>query len=165
VGMPYEFFQGIHVGDMENLIAYLRSAPPIDTDYPAASYGPMLRVMHAANLFPLVAAEKIDGGQPPPGIVSPDDTLAYGAYLAVYCTACHGPDFAGIAIAETPSLWPAITTWTGTEFEQAMTQGVRPDGRQMDPEMMPWPSFNLYTEAERHAIWAYLQSLEPVTVK
>jgi hypothetical protein len=32
----------------------------------------------------------------------------------------------------------------------------------MDPEMMPWPSFNLYTEAERHAIWAYLQSLEPV---
>jgi hypothetical protein len=61
VGMPYEFFQGIHVGDMENLIAYLRSAPPIDTDYPAASYGPMLRVMHAANLFPLVAAEKIDG--------------------------------------------------------------------------------------------------------
>jgi mono/diheme cytochrome c family protein len=162
VGMPYEFNHGIHVGDMENLLAYLRSAPPIDTDYPEASYGPMLRVMHTANLFPLVTAENVEMSQPPPAIVSPDDTLAYGAYLAVYCTACHGPDFAGIAIAETPSLWPAITTWTGTEFEQAMTQGVRPDGIQMDPEMMPWPSFNLYTEAERHAIWAYLQSLEPV---
>jgi mono/diheme cytochrome c family protein len=162
VGMPYEFHQAIHMGDMANLIAYLRSAPPVDTDYPAASYGPMLRVMHAANLFPLVAAEKIDGDQPPPGIVSPDDTLAYGAYLAVYCTACHGPDFAGIAIAETPSLWPAVTAWTEAEFEQAITTGIRPDGRQMDPEMMPWPSFNLYTEAERQAIWAYLQSLEPV---
>jgi hypothetical protein len=96
VGMPYEFHQAIHVGDMENLIAYLRSAPPVDTDYPAASYGPMLRVMHAANLFPLVAAEKTDGDQPPPGIVSPDDTLAYGGYLAVYCTACHGPILPGL---------------------------------------------------------------------
>lgn len=162
VGMPYEFNQGIHVGDMENLIAYLRSAPPVDTDYPEASYGPMLRVMHTANLFPLVTAENVEMSQPPPAIVSPDDTLAYGAYLSVFCTACHGPDYTGIAIAETPSLWTAVTTWTEAEFEQAMTQGVRPDGSQMDPEMMPWPSFNLYTEEERHAIWAYLQSLEPV---
>lgn len=122
----------------------------------------MLRVFHTANLFPLVTAENVEMSQPPPAIISPDDTLAYGAYLSVFCTACHGPDFAGIAIAETPSLWPAITTWTETEFERAMTQGVRPDGRQMDPEMMPWPSFNLYTAEERHAIWAYLQSLEPV---
>jgi mono/diheme cytochrome c family protein len=162
VGMPYEFHQAIHVGDMENLIAYLRSAPPIDTDYSDASYGPMLRVMHAANLFPLVAAEKIDGDQPPPGIVSPDDTLAYGGYLAVFCTACHGPDFAGIAIAESPSLWPAITTWTETEFVQAVTTGVRPDGSQMDPEQMPWPSFNLYTDEEVRAIWAYLQTVTPM---
>jgi mono/diheme cytochrome c family protein len=165
VGMPYEFHQAIHVGDMANLIAYLRSAPPVDTAYPAASYGPMLRVMHAANLFPLVAAEKIDGGQPPPAIVSPDDTLAYGGYLAVFCTACHGPDFAGIAIAETPSLWTAVTTWTEAEFERAITTGLLPDGRQMNPEMMPWPSFNLYTVEERHAIWVYLQSLEPVAGK
>jgi mono/diheme cytochrome c family protein len=162
VGMPYEFNQGLHVGDMENVIAYLRSAPPVDTDYPAPSYGPMLRVMHAANLFPLVAAEKVAMSQPPPAIVSPDDTLAYGAYLAVFCTACHGPDFAGIEMAESPSLWTAVTTWTEAEFEQAVTQGVRPDGRQMDPEMMPWPSFNLYTAEERHAIWAYLQTVAPV---
>lgn len=160
VGMPYEFNQGLHVGDMENLIAYLRSVPPIDTNYPPPSYGPMLRVFHTANLFPLVTAENVDMSQPPPAIVSPDDTLAYGQYLAIYCTACHGPDFTGIAIAETPSLWPAVTTWTEAEFERAITTGVRPDGHQMDPEMMPWPSFNLYTEAERHAIWAYLQSLE-----
>jgi mono/diheme cytochrome c family protein len=165
VGMPYEFHQAIHVGDMENLIAYLRSAPPVDTAYPAASYGPMLRVMHAANLFPLVAAEKIDGDQPPPAIVSPDDTLAYGGYLAVFCTACHGPDFAGIAIAESPSLWPAITTWTETEFVQAVTTGTRPDGHQMDPEQMPWPSFNLYTDEEVRAIWAYLQTVTPVAVE
>jgi mono/diheme cytochrome c family protein len=165
VGMPYEFHQAIHVGDMANLIAYLRSAPPVDTAYPAASYGPMLRVMHAANLFPLVAAEKIDGDQPPPAIVSPDDTLAYGGYLAVFCTACHGPDFAGIAIAESPSLWPAITTWTETEFVQAVTTGTRPDGHQMDPEQMPWPSFNLYTDEEVRAIWAYLQTVTPVAVE
>jgi hypothetical protein len=30
---------------------------------------------------------------------------------------------------------------------------------------MPWPSFNLYTVEERHAIWVYLQSLEPVAGK
>lgn len=162
VGMPYEFHQAIHVGDMENLLAYLRSVPPVDTDYPPPSYGPMLRVMHAANIFPLVTAENVAMSQPPPVIVSPDDTLAYGAYLSVFCTACHGPDFTGIAMAESPSLWTAVTTWTEAEFERAITTGVLPDGRQMDPEMMPWPSFNLYTAEERHAIWSYLQSLEPV---
>ena len=47
-------------------------------------------------------------------------------------------------------------------FVQVVTIGARPDGRQMDPEQMPWPSFNLYTDEEVRAIWAYLQTVASV---
>jgi hypothetical protein len=31
----------------------------------------------------------------------------------------------------------------------------------MDPEMMPWEAFSLYTDEEVQAIWAYLQTVAP----
>ena len=165
VGMPYEFNQGIHVGDMENLIAYLRSVPPVDSDYPDPKYGPMMRVMHITNMFPVVPVENVDISQPPPSIVSAEDTLAYGEYLAVFCTACHMPNFAGSEMFGSPNITPhetAVGTWTEAEFVRAVTEGVRPDGTQLDPEQMPWESFGRYTDEELHAIWAYLQTVEPV---
>lgn len=167
VGMPYEFFHGIHTGDMENLIAYLRSAPLVDSNHPTPSYGPMLRVMHAANLFPLVTAENVDMNQPPPTVVSAEDTLAYGGYLAVYCTACHMADFAGNEMFGSPNITPhetAVGAWTEAEFVRAVTQGIRPDGTTLSSDM-PYESFQLYTETELHAIWTYLQTVTPVAVE
>ena len=164
VGMPYEFHQAIHIGDMENLIAYMRSVPPVDTDYPRPSYGPMLRAMHATKMFPLVAVENVDTSQPPPAPISPEDTLAYGKYLAAFCAACHMPDLAGNEMFGSPNITPAaIGAWTEAEFLRAMTQGVRPDGTLLNPEEMPWESFGLYTDEELRALWAYLQTITPVT--
>ena len=166
VGMPSEFHQAIHVGDMENLIAYLRSVPPVDSDYPPSSYGPMLRVMHAANQFPLVPAEQVDASRPPLEPITPEETLAYGEYLAAFCAHCHMADFAGDEMFESPNITPAaIGTWTEAEFLRAMTEGVRPDGTQLDPELMPWESISLHTDEELKALWAYLQTVEPVAVE
>jgi mono/diheme cytochrome c family protein len=163
VGMPYEFYQAIHIGDMEKLIAYIRSAPPVDTDYPRPSYGPMLRVMHATKLFPLVTVENVDTDQPPLAPISPEDTLAYGQYLAAFCAACHMPDLAGSEMFGSPNITPAaIGTWTEAEFLRAVTEGVRPDGTLLDPEAMPWESFGRYTDEELRALWAYLQTVAPV---
>jgi mono/diheme cytochrome c family protein len=164
VVMPFEFHRGIHVEDMARLIAYIRSAPPVDTAHPEIRPGVMLRVMHAAGLFPVVTAEHVDRDEAPPAAVNPEDTLAHGAYLAVFCTACHGADLAGIEMAGSPSLWPAIGSWTEAEFTRAVREGVRPGGTNLSTEM-PWEAFSRYTDEEVRAIWTYLQSLEPVTIR
>ena len=167
VGMPAEFHQAIHISDMENLIAYIRSLPPVDTDHPQSSYGPMLRVMHATNQLPLIPAEQVDAGQPPLDPISPEDTLAYGEYLAAFCAHCHMADFAGDnEMFQSPNITPAaIGTWTEAEFLQAMTEGVRPDGTQIDPEQMPWEAISRHSDEELKALWAYLQTVEPVAVE
>lgn len=86
--MPPELSQAVNVADMEKLIAYIRSVPPVDTDYPEMRPGPLLRVMHATNQFPLVTAELVDMSAPPPGSIDQEDARAYGAYRAAFCTAC-----------------------------------------------------------------------------
>ena len=167
VGMPAEFHQAIHISDMEKSIAYLRSLPPVDTDYPPSTYGLMLRVMHAANQFPLIPAEKVDASQPPLDPISPDDTLAYGEYLSAICAHCHMADFAGDSeMFQSPNITPAaIGTWTEAEFLQAITEGVRPDGTLLDAKEMPWKTFSRYTDEELKALWAYLQTVEPVALE
>lgn len=166
VGMPSEFHQAIHISDMEKLIAYLRTVPPVDTDHPRASYGPMLRVMHAANMFPLIPAEKVDASQPPLDPILPEETLAYGAYLAAFCAHCHMADFTGDEMFGSPNITPAaIGTWTEAEFLRAITEGVRPDGTLLDPELMPWESIGRYTDEELRALWAYMQTVAPVAVE
>lgn len=163
VGMPYEYHQAIHIGDMEKLIAYIRSVPPVDTDYPRPSYGPMLRVMHTTKLFPLVTVENVDTSQPPLDPISPEETLVYGKYLAAFCAACHMADLAGNEMFGSPNITPAaIGTWTEAEFLRAVTEGVRPDGTLLDPEAMPWESFGRYTDEELRALRAYLQTVTPV---
>jgi mono/diheme cytochrome c family protein len=166
VGMPYEFHQAIHIGDMEKLIAYMRSVPPVDTDYPHPSYGPMMRVMHTTKLFPLVTVENVDTSQPPLAPISPEETLAYGKYLAAFCAACHMPDFAGSEMFGSPNITPAaISAWTEAEFLRAVTEGVRPDGTLLNPEEMPWESFGRYTDEELRALWAYMQTVAPVAAR
>jgi mono/diheme cytochrome c family protein len=149
---------------MENLIAYIRSAPPIDTETVQMQPGPMMRVMHATNSFPLVTAEFVDMNSPPPGAIPTDDVMAYGEQRAAFCTACHGADLTGNSMAGGPSITPhetAIGRWTEEEFARAIREGVRPDGSVISTDM-PWETMSLYTDEEVHAIWTYLQTVEPV---
>ena len=161
VAMPVEFNRGIHQKDMENLIAYIRSVPPEDAAYPELSPGPLLRVMHVTNMFPLVTAEVADLNAAPPGVVAPEDILGHGEYLSVLCTGCHGPDFTGGNMGE-PSLVPVLSNWSEAQFMHALRTGQRPDGTTLNDEEMPWPAFSNFTDDEIHAIWTYLQSIEAV---
>ena len=76
-------------------------------------------------------------------------------------------DFAGdTEMFSSPNITPAaIGTWTEAEFLRAVTEGVRPDGTLIDPEQMPWESINRHTDEELKALWAYLQTVEPVAVE
>ena len=161
VAMPVQFNRGIHQQDMENLIAYIRSAPPVDAVQTKVRPGLLFRVMHIINIAPFIPAEAVDLSAGPVKAVDLADSLAHGQYLTVLCTGCHGPDFSGGDFGE-PSLIPALSTWTQAEFSRALRQGERPDGSRLNGDEMPWPAFSNFTEAEIEAIWAYLQSVEPV---
>ncbi len=166
LGMPVELNRAVNVTDMENLIANIRSVPPVDSDTPERKPGPLLGVMHVANLFPLVTAELVDMDAAPPGAIDPEDTLAFGEYLAVFCTTCHSVDFAGMEMMgeSSPNITPhetGIGGWTEADFIRTVRQGQRPDGATLSDDM-PWKEFSNFTETEVHAIWTYLQSVEPV---
>lgn len=164
VVMPPELSPAVSVEDMENLIAYIRSVPPVNSENIEMKLGPMMRLMHVSNGFPLVTAEFVEMSTPPAGAISADDVLAFGEQRAALCTACHGPDFTGNSVAGGPNITPhetAIGNWTEEQFGRAVREGIRPDGTQISTDM-PWETMGLYTDAEIHAIWTYLQTVEPV---
>lgn len=101
-----------------------------------------------------------------------------GRYLATVgdCIACHtargGEDFAGGRELPTPfgtlygpNLTPDIETglgdWTEEQFITAMTEGIGPEGQHYYPAF-PYPYFTKVDREDLLAIWAYLNTLEPI---
>ncbi len=109
-----------------------------------------------------------------------------GRYLAVTmgCNDCHtpgtmygSPDFArelsgselgwrgpwGISFARnlTPDRETGLGGWTDEQVANALRTGVKPDGKVLLPPM-PWPNTSQMSEADLHALVAYLRSLKPV---
>jgi mono/diheme cytochrome c family protein len=116
-----------------------------------------------------------------------DDAVARGAYLVrvMGCNDCHTPgvflgkpDFAkalagsdvgfevpGLGIHWGPNLTPDQDTglgkWSEAEIITAFTRGIAPDGTRLIPTM-PYNDFAGLTDADQHAVAAYLRSLPPI---
>lgn len=172
--MPSQEFHGVSDDDLADLIAYIRSVPPVDNVLPANAVGPVGRVLYLTGNFPLVPAELIDHERPRAPTPPAGPTAEYGAYLAATCTGCHGRNFAGGAIPGMPPGTPTPTNltpdeatglgaWTEADFVRALREGVRPDGSAIDP-FMPVRMTKHMTDEEIIAIWRYLQTLEPVAM-
>jgi len=102
-----------------------------------------------------------------------------GRYLATAadCVACHtiqngGKPFAGGRAIETPfgnitssNITPdtetGIGSWTDEQFDNAVRNGVRPDGSRLYPAM-PYTSYTKMSLDDVVAIRAYLNTVEPV---
>lgn len=175
--MPTPFYRDISDRDVQAIVAYLRTVKPVDNVVPESEYQ-----------IPLPP----DWGPPVVSVpeVSRDDPLAYGTYLAVtigHCTECHTPmvegrhDFSrtglggrafpnifglgytSISANVTPHPTLGIGAWTDQEIKRAITQGVRPDGRQMLPSM----GFSYYakiTDEDLNSLIYFLRSLPPQPV-
>jgi mono/diheme cytochrome c family protein len=169
--MPsYEYYP-LSDEDLGMMIAYLRNAPPVDQPLPVSTVGPMGRALFLAGQFPLLPAEMIDHTAPRAPAPERGATVAYGEYLAVSCTGCHGPGFSGGKIPGTPpDFLPArnitldaetgLGQWTEADFFRAMREGQRPDGTALNPTFMPWEMVtSKMTDDEIRAIWLYLQTI------
>ena len=128
-------------------------------------------------------------GAPPKqeAALDPAAKVARGEYLVkiVGCGDCHtpgtltgAPDMTrklsgseygwqgpwGISFARnlTPDMATGIGAWTEDQIVTAIRTGQRPDGTPLMPPM-PWPDFANLTDADAHAIAAYLKTI-PVVV-
>jgi mono/diheme cytochrome c family protein len=169
VMMPARTFYYLSDEDLGDLIAYLKSLPPVDNEIPPTDLGPLGRVMLPLGLLPPEITPNvivIDHDAPRPVAPQPGVTVEYGEYLALTCALCHGPDFNGQTVqldgppVLTPNLTPGgeLRFWSEEDFITTVRTGVTPGGKQLRSEM-PWKYLGQMTDDELKAVWLFLQSL------
>ena len=165
--MPSRVWYYLSDEDLADLIAYLKSLPPVDNEPPKTELGPLGRVMMTLGQLPPELTQPdatvIDHDTPRPVAPQPGVTAEYGLYLARTCTVCHGSELNGQTIfdgsvALNLTLGGEMKGWSEEDFIATMRTGVTPNGHQLK-DVMPWKYFGQMTDSELKAVWMYLQSL------
>ncbi len=166
--MPTGDYANLSDQDLADIIAYVKSVPPVDNVLPATQVKPLGLLLVALNALPPPDAATMDHTASHPAAVTPAVSQQYGSYLVriAGCTGCHGVGLAGGKIAGLPpdapvaqNLTPAgIGNWTIADFSRALRDGKRPDGSSIN-ELMPWPYYTRMTDNEIHALWLYIHSV------
>lgn len=164
--MPAEAYYHFNDTDLGQVIAYLKTLPPVDQNVPPQrSIGPIARAVSLMTPFPLLSAPLVPVGEPRPADVNPGPTREYGEYLAKVggCTSCHGAVLTGgnkidgvVAANLTPG--GEVGKWTEADFTKAIRTGTRPNGAVLSA-VMPWPYAKNMTDDEIRAIWLYIHSI------
>ncbi|GAB4501751.1 MAG: cytochrome c [Anaerolineales bacterium] len=172
--MPVTEFYFLSDGDLGKIIAFIKSVPPLENHLPPSEISLTGRVvMTLVKEITFIPAELIPQNAPRPAAPQAEISPAYGEYLALSCKVCHGPTLSGGKIPAFPDdyPWPAnLTTsaerplpyWTFADFKQILRSGITLHARQIDPQYMPWTSYQYFSDDEIAAVWAYLQSAPPV---
>lgn len=181
--MPYPYYAQMDKEDIYDIIAYIRSLPPLENQVPERSVDfPMNFIL---NTIPRKAALT---AKPPK-----TDTLQYGAYLvrSSACIECHTKVNKGQIIPElafsggryfkmpngtvysaniTPDKATGIGSWTAEQFVARFKAYAPPYvpaaiGKKDINTIMPWVMFSGMDTSDLRSIFAYLQSLAPVSNK
>jgi mono/diheme cytochrome c family protein len=167
--MPADVYQFLGDADLGAIIAWVRSKPPVEHEWPAATFGPVARVLLALGQ-PIFPADRIVANNlaiaPAP---ASGPTAEYGRYLAQIggCTNCHNPSMSGGKTGGDPKAPPAanltpggIGGWTEADFVKVLRTGKRyGDNAPINNDFMPWVESGHMTDEEIHAVWLYLQTL------
>ncbi len=172
--MPFPFYKILTPGDLDAIIAYLRSVPPVRNEVQAPVYRAAMPV------------EPVPGATKPFTEQDMRDPVKRGFYLATigHCMECHGrkadrtPDYknswgkGGYVFTES---WGSVVTanitshpksglgaWTDAEIKRALTQGVSRDGRAFKPPMARQIYFSRMTEADLNALVAWIRTIPPI---
>jgi mono/diheme cytochrome c family protein len=168
VVMPAEILILWSEEDLGATIAYLKTVPAIENEVPEQEYSIVARTLLPTGAFgEIFPVEYIDHDRPFPEMPEVGLNAEYGEYMAsaIVCTDCHGEDMMGgpppPCCPEYEDIPPAAhaASWTTEEFVTAVTTGVKPDGGQLDPELMPWELFDNFDQEDLEAIHLYLQTL------
>jgi mono/diheme cytochrome c family protein len=169
--MPTAFYKVMTERDLDAVVAYLRTIPPVKNQVPTPIY--------KIDLQPPV----VPNAQTPMTEADLGDQLKRGFYLATigHCMECHSPmrpkgrDFSrlgaggfelkgpwGVSISRniTSDKEKGLGNWTDDEIKRAITQGISRDGSKLKPPM-GYPFYAKMTEADLGAIVAYLRTVPP----
>ena len=180
--MPYTQYRNMSDEDVQAVVAFLDSLPPVR--YPL----PVTRLNFPVNVF-IKFAPQPSGSVPPP---NHGDTLKYGEYLVTIggCVDCHTPqqkgqpvpgmDFAGgqpfpttlgtvVSANITSDLDTGIGKWDEDfflkkfgEYRDYAEQGPPPSPGPQAFTLMPWLGMSHLEPADLKAIYAYLRTVKPV---
>ena len=180
--MPYEGFRRFSDEDVQALVAFLNSLPPLRNPLPKTN------LIFPVSLLIKSAPQPVDSVPP----VDPGNKLKYGEYLATVggCVGCHTPAEKGRPIpgkflaggqrfetsfgtVVTPNITPDVDTGTGKWSEEFFLQKFYDYKEYAEngppvmagPEsftLMPWLAFVRKTPDELSAIYAYLRTVPAV---
>jgi cytochrome c553 len=166
--MPAQDFNWWPDGELVALISYLRTLPPVDRVLPEGHVGVLGKVLDRLDQFPLDIARRIDHDAARPSVPAPEPTAAYGKYLALLCTGCHGPGLSGGKIPGAPPELPIPTNitphetglrdYTEADFRRLLDTGIKRNGEKLDP-FMPVATLSAMNDVEKKALFTYLRGV------
>lgn len=172
--MPFSQYRGLADADLDAIVAYLRTVPPVKNAVPKSVYNIPLPPAWGPPISQPIAA--------PPRT----DKVAYGAYLAGpigHCVECHtpmGPDGRfqfdtmlgaggmkfdgpwGISVSKniTSDAETGLGQWSDAEIERAIRSGVDRHGRKLMPPM-GYAYYARISADDMSALIAFLRALPP----
>lgn len=162
--MPSHWFNYMTDQDLGSLIAYIKTVPPADQEWPERKVAFIpTRILLAFGLLPFEPALIAKNG--PRVTPTPAASAEYGEYLVRIgvCHDCHGANLAGGEGGGAPA-GPNLTqggeiaSWSEEDFLKTIHTGVTPGGKTLSDEM-PWKDYSQMTDDELKAVFTYLQTL------
>jgi mono/diheme cytochrome c family protein len=160
--MPSKAFHHFSDDDAQAIVAFLRSQPAVNRELPERNLNALAAVFFGTGIFPTAA-------QPPimqPVIAPAPGSAAYGEYLtsALACADCHGEKLDGVLTGPGPSGGPNLSVivplWTEEQFITFFQAGMLPEGRQVDPQRMPWKAYGqVFSVEDLKDIYHYIVDL------
>ena len=167
--MPSVAFAHMSDQDVRDVVAFIRSVPPVDRQTPRRVVGPVAAILLATGKI-LAEPDRIDEAATHLATTPAGPTAQHGEYIARVggCAECHGANFAGGHYEGTPKDPPAsnitpaaIGSWSQADFNRAMREGRDPKGHVLNT-FMPWTSYGQLSDDELAALWTYLRTIAPV---
>jgi mono/diheme cytochrome c family protein len=184
--MPFSSFQFMSDDDVNSIVAYLRTVPPVKNKVD--------RTYDMGGGIKFAVKMGLVHHKPAMNVPPPDKTnkVAYGRYIAIgasICTDCHsltdkGPNneknlFGGsqVPLAEvgtgkvwarnlTPDMETGLGKYSADQIKAALRNGVRLDGKKMAvPMALVIPFTSGMAEEDLDALIAYLKSIPPISHK
>lgn len=167
--MPCIEFANLSDHELSDIVAFVKSHPPVKRDVGPVRLGPVFAFVLATDPKAL-SAYVIDHDKPHSAEPPTDGTAAMlGEHIAQVCKGCHGPNLSGGKLNGDPdmpivgNLTPhetGLKTWSEADFIRALRTGKRPNGTAIS-EQMPWKVYGQMSDGELAAVYAYLRTVPP----
>jgi mono/diheme cytochrome c family protein len=160
--MPSASLMYLSKEDLGAVIAYLKTIPRSGEPKPLPHFTFLAKALLGAGMFKVFPAAYIDHHMPFPQMPEIGANVATGEYYSRLCYECHGNDLGGGKPPD-PSSPPApslaiVRQWSESDFQTLAQTGKTPEGRQLDPQYMPWTIFQKLSPDELQGLYLYLHS-------